>query len=131
MKVPRHILAQAIAQHTLKVRDEHRLAQEIAAYLLMERRTAELKSILRDIMQYRLEHGVLEAEVVTAHDVEKRVLDEVKNVLKKSYPHVKTIHVAKRQDPSVVGGVRIDMANEQLDLTVAAKLATFKRITTA
>ncbi|HSX24191.1 MAG TPA: F0F1 ATP synthase subunit delta [Candidatus Saccharimonadales bacterium] len=129
MKVPRHILAEAIAKQTLHISDDKRLAQEIAAYLLEERRTAELESILRDIMQYRTDHGVLEAEVVTAHGIKPLILDEVKALLHADYPGAKTIHVGTRQDPSVVGGLRIDMANQQLDMSIAGKLATFKRLT--
>lgn len=129
MKVPRHILAQAIAKRTLHVTDKKLLAREIAAYLLAERRTTELESILRDIMQYRTEYGVLEAEVVTARPVDDHVTAEVKQLLSAAYPTAKTIHISKRQDPAVIGGLRVDMANEQLDMTVSAKLATFKRIT--
>lgn len=129
MKVPRHILAEAIAHRTLNVLDARELAREIAAYLLVERRVNELESILRDIMQYRADHGVLEAEVVTAHEVQNHVLTEVEQLLQAAYPSAKDVHVTNRQDPSVVGGLRVDMANEQLDMTVAAKLATFKRLT--
>jgi F0F1-type ATP synthase delta subunit len=131
MKVPRHILAQAIAERTLHVRDARLLGREIAAYLLAERRTAELESILRDIMQYRTDHGVLEAEVVTAHEVRDQVLAEAKQLLQAAYPKAKTVHVGARLDESLIGGVRIDMANQQLDLSVRAKLATFKRLTSA
>jgi F0F1-type ATP synthase delta subunit len=129
VKVPRHILAEAIASKTLHVSDKSLLAREIAAYLLAERRTAELESILRDIMQYRTEHGVLEAEVVTAHDVTAQVTSDVKQLLRAAYPNAKTIHLSNRQDTGVVGGLRIDMANEQLDMTVSDRLATFKRLT--
>lgn len=130
MRVPRHIVAEAIAKRTLHVTDAKLLAREIAAYLLTERRTGELESILRDIMQYRSEHGVLEAEVVTAHDVvDAHVLTDAQHVLKAAYPAAKTIHVRNRLDPSVIGGLKIAMANEQLDMTVSAKLSTFKRIT--
>ena len=129
MKVPRHILAEAIAQRTLRVSDVKALAREIAAYLLEERRTAELESVLRDIMQYRTDHGVLEAEVVTAHDVSQTVLTEVKQLLQAAYPKSKAVHVGSRQDQGVIGGIRVDMANEQLDMTVQRKIATFKRLT--
>lgn len=129
MKTPRHILAKAIASRTIDLRDEKLLAREIAAYLLLERRTSELESILRDIMQYRSDHGVLEAEIVTAHNPGAHVAVEVKRLLKSAYPSAKTIHLANRQDPALIGGLRVDMANQQLDLSIQAKLATFKRLT--
>ncbi|MBI1856750.1 F0F1 ATP synthase subunit delta [Candidatus Saccharibacteria bacterium] len=131
MKASRHSLAEAIAERTLKLdaRDSGKLAQEIAAYLIAEHRTVELESILRDIMQYRSDRGVLEAEMVTAYDVEDLVLQDVKQLLRASYPDVKAVHVGKRLDRSVIGGLRIDMANQQLDMTVKAKLTTFKHLT--
>lgn len=129
MKVPRHILAEAIAERTIHVHDAKLLAREIAAYLLAERRTGDLESILRDIMQYRTDHGVLEAEAVTAHSVQPHVLSQVKELLQAAYPKAKTVHVGARQDPALIGGIRIDMANQQLDMSVQAKVATFKRLT--
>lgn len=132
MKAPRQLLAQTIAERTLEVRDGKTLAREVAAYLLLERRTDELESILRDVMQYRAVHqGVLEAELVSAHDVSQHVLDEVKKLLASAYPKAKTVHITPRLDPSVIGGLRVDMPNEQLDMTVAAKLATLKRFVAA
>lgn len=129
MKVARHTLAEAIAKRTMHVQDKNLLAREIAAYLLEERRTAELESILRDIMQYRTDHGILEAKVVVAYEATQEVLSDVKKLLHDAYPKATTIHVSPRTDRDIIGGVRIDMANEQLDLTVAAKLATLKRLT--
>ena len=129
MKLPRRILAQAIARRTMHVSDSKTLAREIAAYLLAERRTADLESILRDVMQIRAEHGTLEAEVVTAHDLQPHVMNKVEQLLHTAYPNAKQVHLTKRRDPSVIGGLRINMPNEQLDMTVASKLATFKRLT--
>ncbi len=129
MKIARHIIAEAIAERTLDVADHMLLAREVAAYLLQEGRVPELESILRDVMQYRADHGVIEAMVVTAHDIKPAVLSEVKALLKSAYPKAKAVRVGQRLDDGVIGGLRIDMANEQLDMTVQSKLATFKRIT--
>ncbi len=131
MKVPRHILAEVIAKRTLDMSDTKSLAREIAAYLLAERRTAELESILRDVMQYRQDHGMLEADVVTAHEVQNNVLQDVKHLLQAAYPKAKTINLNQVQDTSVIGGLRIDMPNEQLDMTIKAKLSKFKTLTGA
>lgn len=129
MKTPRHVLAQLIAQRTIDVQDPKLLAQQIAAYLLTERRVGDLESILRDVMQYRADHGVLEAEVVTAHEVDERILTEVRQLLQAAYKEAKTVHVTSHLDSAIVGGLRIDMPNEQLDMSVRSKLATFKRLT--
>lgn len=124
-------MAKAIAEKTIKITDSKVLAKSIAAYLLAEGRTRELESILRDIMQYRIEHGIIESEVITAHEINPIVLDEVNTLLKKHFPKAKAVYSKARLDKAVVGGLRIDMANEQLDMTVASKLAKFKQITLA
>lgn len=129
MRVPRHTLAKAIAERTIDVKDEKLLAREIAAYLLEEKRTAELESILRDIMQYRTDNGALEAVAVSAHTLEPKVIEEIAQLLQSTYATSKPVKVSQRLDEAVIGGVRIDMANEQLDMTVGAKLSKFKKLT--
>jgi F0F1-type ATP synthase delta subunit len=129
MKVNRHHLARVIAERTTHLADATELAHEIAAYVLHERYTGSLDSLLRDVMQYRLEHGVVEATAISAHPLTAQVLDDIKGILRDEYPHAKAVMVDQVQDPSVVGGVRIELAQEQLDMTVAAKLNKFKRLT--
>lgn len=127
MKVPRHVLAKTIAKRTLELDDTKALAKEIAAYLLAEGRVSELESILRDVMQYRADHSVIEAEVASAHKLSPDTLDEVKQLLTEAYPAASDIQITSRLDPGLIGGILINMANEQLDMSVAAKLAKFKR----
>ena len=105
------------------------LAQEIAAYLLDTRKTADLDSLLRDVMEYRAVHGVVEAEAVSAHQITEATIKGIEDILKREHPKAKSVRVIPRLDPSVVGGVRIDLANEQLDLSVRDRLDMFKRLT--
>ncbi len=127
----RHHLAAVIAKRTLHINGTDRLAQEIAAYLLSEQQTAELESLVRDIMQYRSDHGIVEAVVVSAHELTNDILADIRKVLKDNYPAADTILLDQQLDVSVVGGVRIDLANEQLDASTRGKLNTFKRLTGA
>lgn len=127
--IPRRDLADIIGERTLHVRDVRTLAGAIAAYLLEERRTHDLESLIRDVMQYRLDHGTLEADIVSAHELPAHVMTDVKAILGREYPHAKEINLDIQIDPSVVGGVRIELPNEQLDMTVRAKLDAFKRLT--
>ena len=77
MKRPRHLLVQAIGAKTLGVQDSQKLAVGIAAYLLSENRVNELDSILRDVIEYRAEHGVVEVQAVSAHELSNKVKDEI------------------------------------------------------
>lgn len=127
--ISRRHLAEVIGEQTLHVRSTKKLAREIAAYLLDTRHTYELDSLLRDVMEYRANHGVVEAEAVSAHEISSSTVKDIEAILKREHPKAKYVHVIPRLDPAVVGGVRVDMANEQLDLTIKDRLDTFKRLT--
>lgn len=124
----RQDLAQVIATHDGA--DSKKLAREIAAYLLEKRQTTGLESLLRDVMAYRERSGLIEATVDTAHDLSPQLLEEVRQLVKAQKPHAKQVRVFPRHDSSVVGGLKVRLANEQLDLTIRSKLDTFKRVTT-
>lgn len=124
----RNDLAHYIAeQHELGGK---KLAQEVAAYLLTTKQVGQLESLLRDVMAVREERGIIEAEVISAHPINTTALDQVKAVLKAHKQGAKKIHVETTEDPDVIGGLTIRLAHEQLNMTVRAKLDTFKRLTT-
>jgi F0F1-type ATP synthase delta subunit len=125
----RRHLAEVIGERTLHVRETEKLAREVAAYLLDTHHTGELDSLLRDVMEYRAKHGVVEAEAVSAHDITDGAVKGIEAILRREYPKAKSVQVIRRIDPSVVGGVRVSLANEQLDLTVRDQLDKFKRLT--
>lgn len=129
--ISRRHLAEVIAERTLHVHDTKRLAKEVAAYLLDTHQTAQLDSLLRDVMEYRAQHGVVEATAVSAHELSGSIIKDIEKVLRHEHPKAKSVKVTSKIDESVVGGVRLDLANEQLDLTVRDRLDTFKRLTSS
>lgn len=131
MKVSHRQLAEIIGKLTHDTHDVKTLATEIAAYLISEKKVASLNSIVRDIMQYRADNGVVEATAVSAHQLENSVISDIQEILKANFPATKMISVNEQIDSSVVGGVRIDFANEMLDMTTKSKMNKFKRLTGA
>lgn len=107
------------------------LSHEIAAYLLAEGRTGELDSILRDVMQYRADHGIVEVAAVDAHPLSESVKRDITSLIKGLFPAAKQIIISEQIDSNVIGGVRLELANQQLDLSVRSKLNRFKQLTTA
>jgi F0F1-type ATP synthase delta subunit len=105
------------------------LAKDIASYLLFEHKTAQLEPLMRDIMQYRLDHGIVEADVMSAHELSDAISTELKQLLKQQYPSAKQVTLHEKHNEQVVGGVRVQLPSEQLDLSIADKLARFKRLT--
>jgi F0F1-type ATP synthase delta subunit len=130
MKVTRSRIAAVIAKRSLEPVSAKHLAQEIAAYVLAEGRTGELDSILRDVMQYRADHGVVEVITVSAHPLDSAVQKDIQAQTRALYPDAKQIIVSEELDPSVLGGVRLQFANQQLDLSIRSKLNRFKQLTT-
>ena len=129
MKDTRHHLASIVAERTLHITNKDELAKEIAAYLLHEKETSGLESLIRDVMQYRANKGHLEAVAVSVSPLTEQVLDDIELMLKKEYPNARNVVITEKRDPTLVGGLRVDMANEQLDMSVQSKLNTFKRLT--
>jgi F0F1-type ATP synthase delta subunit len=121
-------LVSVLGERTMHITAADRLARSIAAYLEAEHKNIDLNSLTRDIMQYRLEHGLVEAVAVSAHELTPIVLKDIKSLLHEHIPGTKKILLDQRIDPSVVGGVRIELPREVLDLSVRSKLNLFKRL---
>lgn len=129
--INRRLLAETVAKRTMRLKSTKALASKVAAFLLAENLTSMADSIMRDVIAYRAEHGLLEATIVSAYPVTALVRRDVMAELKKEYPNASSIVLNERLDLGVVGGLRIESVNEQLDLSVRAKLNTLKRLTAA
>ena len=130
MKTPRRQIAAVVANQTLSKGVSKDFSKELAAYLLAERRVGELDSLLRDIQAAWADKGYVEVLARSAHPLTAEVKDGIVSKIKTLYPEAKIV-VTEVLDPSIVGGVRIDLANQQLDLSVKAKLHKFKQLTGA
>jgi F0F1-type ATP synthase delta subunit len=127
--ITRAQLATIIGQKTLEIKDSKELASAVSAYLAEERlATIDVSVLMRDVMQYRLEKGLLEAHVISAHELTPLVLNDVEALLRRHYPAVKSITLVPIVDTNLVGGVRIELPQEILDLSVRGKLNRFKRL---
>jgi len=129
VKVPRHQLAAILAERSLGSVKPGELSAEIAAYLLEARRTGELDSLLRDIMQYRAEHGIVEVNAISVFALSEKVRKDIEATIRGLNPDAKKVVVTETRDESVVGGVRLELANQQLDLSIRSKLNRFKQLT--
>jgi len=128
MKAPRTRIARVVADQTLSGGVSRRLSAEVAAYLLSERRTSELDSVLRDVQADWAEAGYVEVMASSAHPLTAAVKADITKQAKRLYPAAKQIIITEVHDPAVIGGVRLDMAGRQLDLSVRNKLNRFKQL---
>jgi F0F1-type ATP synthase delta subunit len=120
-------LAEYIGQKTLDINDRDKLVNEIAAYLLEEKLTTDLDSLMRDVMLYRLENGIVEVIVKSAYELSGDDIDDIYKLLKIEYPNANSYTVDQVIDSSVIGGVKIEFPGAQLDLSIFNRLNLFKR----
>ncbi len=130
-KIPRNRVASVIAQRSLDRVPAKRLAEEIAAYLLLERRTSEQESLLRDVLQYRADHGFVEVLATSAHALTAGARSDIRVRIKTLYPAAKQIIISEQLDVTQIGGIRLELANQQFDATIRTKLNHFKQLTAA
>ena len=123
MKTPRHILSLVIARELLKKGVSARaFSKEIGAYLLSERRVKELDSILRDVQKDWAEAGYVEVDVVSAHKLNETSKKRISSQARAFYPKAKRIKVSEQVDSSLLGGLRLSIADRQIDLSLVGKI---------
>jgi F0F1-type ATP synthase delta subunit len=128
-KVSRARLAAQVAAGSLKNVPASKLAKELAAYLIAERRTGELESLMRDIMQYRADHGIVEVKATIAHPFNDHIRGDIKADIKGLYPAARQIIIDEQLDPAILGSIRLELANQSFDASLRAKLNHFKQLT--
>lgn len=131
MKLSRSKLASVLSDQLPKSSDSKQFASEIAAYLLAEGRTRELDSLLRDMQQHLADTGRLEVTAVSAFPMSAKNIADATSHLKDVFPSAKQVIVSQRIDPDVIGGMRLELANQQLDVSVRSRLNKFIQLTTA
>ena len=128
-KATRTRIADVITDEGLKHGSTKKFGREIAAYLLDTGRTRELDPLLRDVQSTMAERGYVEVYAVSAHDLNAKVLTDIKSQIRKLYPKAKKIEIIPKYDAEIIGGVRIELADRQLDLSIESKLNKFKQLT--
>jgi F0F1-type ATP synthase delta subunit len=68
--------------------------------------------------------------VVSAHELAAADVSEVESLIRREFPDVKRVTIDQEIDKNLVGGIKIQTARKQLDMTIRNKIDTFKRLTT-
>jgi F-type H+-transporting ATPase subunit delta len=121
-KISRRKLALHAAQRLAGGDAVSDVMRELGAYLIESRRQRELELIVRDIETALLSKGIAIADTTSARALSKAATDDITAMIKSNYSGVKQVLLRERIDPSVIGGVRIELPDRQLDATVRTKL---------
>ena len=94
MAINRLELAGVIATSTMKpnLKQKH-LSNQIAQFILNNNLVDELGSIIRDVSAIRFRNGILDVKLLSAFEVEKTNLDEIKSLVSSYFPKVKKISI--------------------------------------
>lgn len=128
MKTPRAQIARVIADGVLGGTFDRKDITSLAALLLGERRTGELSSLMRDVQHQMAERGVVEVVAISAHDLTADMNRRIETTVREVFPEAKPIYIIPQHDPSVVGGVKLEFSDHQIDLTVAGDIRKFKTL---
>lgn len=119
-RISRHKLAEYVAEKLAKG-DGKKALSELAAFLIETRRMDEIDLLVRDIELGLAEHGVVVADVTTAHPLSDSQKSDIKKMVGGN-----TLKVRETIDESVLGGVRVDIPGKRFDGTIRRKLTALK-----
>jgi F-type H+-transporting ATPase subunit delta len=122
-KYSRSALVQYIVTQLEAGMDTDALSQKVAAYLIEMNKTSDVMSVMRDAQELRAQkYGVVEATATSAHELGQQQLDEVTSAISKQYDSVKRVNINQVHDPTVIGGVVVNLPQATLDVTIRNKL---------
>lgn len=121
--ISRRKLAQYAAAEIMQGNAQAAIAR-LAAYLLHTRRTREADLLARDIELQLLHSGVAIAKVTTAHSLTDQLRSAVEALI-----NADTTYLNEVIDPSVLGGIRVELPGKQYDATVQRRLTTLRELT--
>lgn len=123
MRISRRKLAEYFVDEFMA--GEKDIVLQLAAFLVQSKRTRELPIIIRDI-EYRLaKRGDVIVDVTSARPLDKSSEKAIQTLTRKLQPK-SSVHLRTRIDPSVIGGIRVEMLARVLDATIQHKLQMLK-----
>lgn len=116
-RLSRRKMAEYVADRLNVKESAAQALSEVAAYLLETKRMREAELVARDIEQALATKGIVIADVTSAHTLADTLKKNIASLLE-----AKELHIREAVDPTVLGGVRIDMPGKRLDATLRRRL---------
>lgn len=120
-RLSRHKIALFAVDQMMSGAKQHDVIKQVAAYLVDTRRTRELDLLVRDIEGELAVQGVVVADITSARQLTEALKAQIATLV-----NAKSLQVRETVDPSVIGGVRIDIPGKRFDATVQRMLMTLK-----
>lgn len=123
-RVSRHKIASIIADKIVARESVELLLKQTAAYLIETNRTREYELLVRDIEDALAHRGTVIADVTSATPLSSEAQAAIKELAR----HAKSVLVRETIDPSVIGGVRVELPGERFDNTVKHKIERLRAL---
>ncbi len=124
VRLPRRKIADHVARELTRGNAKQVVA-ELAAFLVDTGRVREVDLIVRDIEYALYQHGEAIVDVTSASSLTDKVRAEIAKMASDRSGATK-VHLREHIDPSVIGGVRLEYGEQQLDTTLRHKLNALK-----
>lgn len=124
-KLSRRAIAEYIADRLIAGDTQQVLVEQLAAYLIENRRTNELSLMVRDIQYYLSEKGHVVGTITSARDLSDATKKSIE-AFAKDETGAKSVHLDTIVDPDVLGGVRLALPGRELDTTISRKITLLK-----
>ena len=98
-----------------------KVLESVAAFLVDSRRTTEQELLVRDMEAELATRGVVVADITSAHPLSGEMKQQVAKLINAKQPHFR-----ETIDPTVLGGVRVDIPGKRFDGTIRRKLTLLK-----
>jgi F-type H+-transporting ATPase subunit delta len=120
-RLSRRKIAAHVADSLVSGKKPGDVMRTVAAYLVDTRRTRELELLVRDIETALSERGITVADVASAHPLSATLKTEVAKMI-----GGKSVQLRETIDPTLLGGIRIDIPGKRFDGTVRRKLTALR-----
>lgn len=108
----------------------HQVHQKIINFLVRRRLISKASSILSELKKIvNSEHGVVSATVLSAHRLSENKEKDLVHFLKKRYS-AKEVALASVLDETLLGGIRVEVNDEVIDLSIKNKIKQLKNYLT-
>ncbi len=100
---------------------------ELAGYLIHERRLKEVDLLVSDIENLLAERNIGVAHVSSAHPLDTGARQGLIELLKHKLS-IDTLYIAENIEPELIGGFKARAAGREIDTTLASKVDSLKRV---
>jgi F-type H+-transporting ATPase subunit delta len=120
-RLSRRKIALNVTQRLLAGEEQKLVMKEVAAFLIDTGRIREIDLLVRDIEGELAESGIVVADVLSAYPLADELKKEVGKMV-----GAKDLQLRETVDPSVLGGMRINVPGKRYDGTLRHRIAALK-----